>query len=255
MSYVGSRKCLVWCRFALRIEKICQFCRKKITANLDKIIPFKSWSDMPNRAGSPDLIGLTLAVEHVRDALSCGPQAAMSELRAAFVNGDVTARFEPDFPPDYYGPYLGEVVPKEFWVFALMFTVGDGFVTGLDMFSEPDDEAHTLKHRPLQISRYELLKVWPSRGGIVPEDDALALVSNSSVKARVSPATNKDIREFLTTLYKDQASPPNVNEAFQLVQRHFAALGKTAPRTRVRALLEEPQFATRRLPVGSRKSR
>jgi hypothetical protein len=93
-------------------------------------------------------------------------------------------------------------------------------------------------------------EVSPKTNPAVGDDGA---GSDVQVQKRTPVASIRDIRNFLVALYKEQKSPPNVNEAFDLVREHFKAQGKSVRRQPVRDILDEPEFAAQRLTAGSRK--
>jgi hypothetical protein len=83
------------------------------------------------------------------------------------------------------------------------------------------------------------LENWP---GSTPAVGKKAMGPIVPIKKKAPYASTHQIHAFLVAMYKEEPSPPNVNEAYELARQHFKNLGKRAPRKLVREVLAVPEF-------------
>jgi hypothetical protein len=121
-----------------------------------------------------------------------------------------------------------------------------------DMMSGSGYKIISLRHRP----RLRLVdEIWPGSGSGSSAIGEKVAESIAPIKRQAPVASAHQIHAALVAIYKEQPTPPNVNEAYQLVKKRFQAEGKRAPRDPVRKALKDSEFAEKRLPPGSRKKR
>src|SRR5437016_1064051 len=95
------------------------------------------------KSNGPKWISLTRALTHIAAALGCNPVEALTELRTALLDGELSARFS-SIPKaaerDVYPvPDRIELIPPAFWQDCMIFPIGEGYVIETKTYSSPFD--------------------------------------------------------------------------------------------------------------------
>jgi hypothetical protein len=181
-------------------------------------------------------MSLVEAVEHIRTARDCASVEALRELKTEIGDGMIQVGWAHSNGPD-------DSSDAKCLSTSQLLLIGPGVAP------------HNEVYRALLIDRSSVQRLWSlTSDPFEKAADSLDDLTRSSVSqipaSRVSKPSDEDIRSAFRQIYETQyqsgAKPPNLTEAWKLLQSDLPG----ARRKRAREILHETEFATKRLPPG-----
>ena len=226
---------------------------------------------------------LTETISHIRSNERCDEAAALHQLREALADDEIAACIKTCATSTFYGLGLvSELDPhsrRTFWLSVPLDLDGDGYVatvvpeelerarqlhaaeeqsggatrtrpevvTACGDGEQDDENDDPIPHR-LFLERASVLVIW---------DTSLSCSEDKTTSEQERqdrrPASKQAIRVAAREVYtRATRKAPNVNEAKPLIDEVLRAKSMKAGRSLVREILNEPEFATKRLSQGER---
>jgi hypothetical protein len=204
-------------------------------------------------------MSLTEAVHHVQAVESCSQIDALTQLRMALGDGDISARWAADPLPSWIYQvgvpplFSSDEVPIDagYWDSVLIFLDGDGRVIDQSFYLDEKEEKSPPRPRQLLLLRSRVLELWPPTEKTVHGANQTKLDTSQTPTRRASKEQIRvPAREMYQTKNEMGKKPPNTEEAERLLREKVDG----ATRPKIRAVLSEPEFEKLRLKRGGRWS-